>query len=155
MISWVSPRFEFRSRESLFPTLDCSIRLLGKNAILLGVCKLRILAVGYYCLYSFQTTRRHSYDGYSINISIFNSFFLGIYPVGVTDFRPYFMQIIGYNSINVHRIPTKVGTEICLNVPIKCAKLQSNPITHSCLWRILQNEEDEEKEEEEKPKKLK
>ena len=45
-ISWVFPRFEFRSRECLFHALDCSIRLLGKIAVLLGVYKLRILAVG-------------------------------------------------------------------------------------------------------------
>ena len=45
-ILWVSPRFEFRSRECLFHALDCSIRLLGEIAVLLGVYKLRILAVG-------------------------------------------------------------------------------------------------------------
>ena len=47
MISWVFPRFEFsRSRECLFHVLDCSMRLLGEIAVLLGVYKLRILAVG-------------------------------------------------------------------------------------------------------------
>ena len=56
---------------------------------------------------SFQTTKRHSYDGYSIYISIFNSFFQGVYPVGVTNLRPYFTHIIGHNSVYVHRIPTK------------------------------------------------
>ena len=35
----------------------------------------------------------------------------------MTDLRPYFTQIIGHNSVNVHRIPTKVGTEIRLNEP--------------------------------------
>ena len=45
-IPWVFPRFEFRSRECLFHALDCSIRLLGEIAVLLGVYKLRILAVG-------------------------------------------------------------------------------------------------------------
>ena len=82
---------------------------------------------------SFQTTKRHSYDGYSIYISIFNSFLKGVYPVGVTDLQPYFTHIIGYNSVNVHRIPTTVGTEICLNEPFKCAKLQPYPSTHSCF----------------------
>ena len=43
-ISWVFPRFEFRSRECLFHVLDCSMRLLGEIAVLLGVFKLRILA---------------------------------------------------------------------------------------------------------------
>ena len=52
-------------------------------------------------------------------IAIFNSFLQGVYPVGVTDLPPYFMQIIGHNSMNVHRIPTKVGTEIRLNEPFK------------------------------------
>ena len=45
-ITWVFPRFEFRSRECLFHALDCFMRLLGEMAVLLGVYKLRILAVG-------------------------------------------------------------------------------------------------------------
>ena len=46
-ISWVFPRFEFPlSRECLFYALDYSMRLLGEIAVLLGVYKLRILAVG-------------------------------------------------------------------------------------------------------------
>ena len=44
--------------------------------------------------------------------------------MGVTDLRPYFTQIIGHNVTNVYRIPTKVGTEIRLNEPFKCAKFQ-------------------------------
>ena len=36
------------------------------------------------------------------------------------------MQIIGHNSVNVHRIPTKLGTEIRFNEPFTCAKLQPN-----------------------------
>ena len=35
------------------------------------------------------------------------------------------MQIIGHNSVNVHRIPTKVGTEIRLNEPFKCANFSA------------------------------
>ena len=53
--------------------------------------------------------------------------------MGVTDLRPYFMQIIGHNSMNFHRIPTKRGTEIRLNEPFKCAKFQPDPSTHSCF----------------------
>ena len=55
----------------------------------------------------------------------------GVYPVGVTDFRPYFTRIIDHNSVNVHRIPTKVGTEIRLNEPFKCAKFQPDWCTNS------------------------
>ena len=46
-----------------------------------------------------------------------------------------FTHIIGHNSLNVHRIPTKVGTEIRLNVnePLKCAKFQPYPSTQSCF----------------------
>ena len=51
--------------------------------------------------------------------------------MGVTDLRPYFTQIIGHDSVNVHRIPTKLGTEIRLNEPFKCAKFQPDPSTHS------------------------
>ena len=53
--------------------------------------------------------------------------------MGVTDLRPYFTQIIGHNSVNVHRIATKLGTEIRLNEPFKCAKFQPDPSTHSCF----------------------
>ena len=52
---------------------------------------------------------------------------------GVTDLRLYFTQIIGHNSVNFHRIPTKIGTEIRLNKPFTCAKFQPNPSTHSCF----------------------
>ena len=45
-ISWAFPQFEFRSRESLFHALDCSVCLLGEIAVLLDVYKLRILSVG-------------------------------------------------------------------------------------------------------------
>ena len=68
---------------------------------------------------SFQTTRRHSYNGYSIYIAIFTSFLQGVYPIGMTEIRPYFTQIIGNNSVNVHRIPIKLGTEIHFNEPLR------------------------------------
>ena len=53
--------------------------------------------------------------------------------MGVTDLRPYFTQIIGNNSVNVHRIPTKLGTEIRLNEPFKCANFQHDWSTNSCF----------------------
>ena len=53
--------------------------------------------------------------------------------MGVTDLRLYFTQIIGHNSVNVHRIPTKVCTEIRLNEPFKCANFQSDWSMHSCF----------------------
>ena len=51
--------------------------------------------------------------------------------MGVTEVRHYFTQIVGHNSMNVHRIPTKLGTEICLNEPIKYSKFQLDRST--CL----------------------
>ena len=66
----------------------------------------------------------------------------------MTDLRLYFTQIIGHNSVNVHRIPTKVGTEIHLNEPFKCANFQPDPSCIRVLWRILRsvrNEVEEEK----------
>ena len=77
--------------------------------------------------------KRHSYDGYSIYIAMFNSFLQGVYPVGVIDLRPYFTQIIDHKTVNVHRIPTKVGIEIRLNEPFKCHKLQPDWSTYSCF----------------------
>ena len=51
--------------------------------------------------------------------------------MGVTDLRHYYTQIIGHNSMNVHRILTKLGNEIRLNEPFKCAKVQPNWSMHS------------------------
>ena len=73
----------------------------------------------------------------------------------MTDLRPYFTQIIGNNSVNVHRIPTKVGTEIRLNEPFKCAKFQPDPSSLRVLWRILRSVRNEEEVEEEKNKEIK
>ena len=53
--------------------------------------------------------------------------------MGVTDPRPYFTQIIGNNSMHVHRIPTKLGTEIRLNEPFMHAKFQPDWSTNSCF----------------------
>ena len=62
--------------------------------------------------------------------------------MGVTVLRPNFTQIIGHNSVNVHRIPTKLGTEIRFN--------------ESILQSVRKEEEgeveEEEKNEEKKPK---
>ena len=66
----------------------------------------------------------------------------------MTDLRPYFTQIIGHNSVNVHRIPTKVGTQIRLNEPFKCAKFQPDPSTNSCFMADFANVRNEEVEEE-------
>ena len=83
-------------------------------------------------------------------------FLKGVYPVGVTDLRPYFTQIIGHNSVNVHRIPTKVGTEIRLNEPFKCVK-NFSPIRARIrvLWWILRSVRNEEVEEEKKYEEIK
>ena len=96
---------------------------------------------------SFQTTKRHSYDGYSIYISIFNSFLQGVYPVGVTDLRLYFTHIIGHNSVNVHRIPTKGGTESALMSPSSVPNFSPIGVRIRVLWRILRNEDEEKHEE--------
>ena len=74
----------------------------------------------------FQTTKRHSYDGYSIYIAIFNSFHEAVYPVGVTTNRSCFTRIIGHNSRTVHRICTKFDARICLWSPFLCAKFQGD-----------------------------
>ena len=83
---------------------------------------------------SFQTTKRHSYDGYSIYIAIFNSFHEAVYPVGVTTNRSCFTRIIGHNSSTIHRICTKFDARIRRWTPFLCAKVQSNRST--CLHFI-------------------
>ena len=53
--------------------------------------------------------------------------------MGVTDLRPYFTQIIDHNSVNSYRIPSKIGTEIRLNEPFTCAKVQPDWSMHPCF----------------------
>ena len=52
--------------------------------------------------------------------------------MGMTEVQPYFI-IINHNSMNVHRIPTKVGSEIHCNEPFKCAKFQPDWSMHWCF----------------------
>ena len=99
---------------------------------------------------SFQTTKRHSYDGYSIYIAIFNSFYEAIYPVGVTTNRSCFTQIIGHNSHIIHRICTKFDARICLWTPFLCATFQGDRSTCLCFIAIFASVR---KHEEEKTKK--
>ena len=66
------------------------------------------------------------YDGYSIYITIFNSFHAAVYPVGVTTNRSCFTQIIGHNSRTNHKICTKFDARICLWIPFLCTTFQDN-----------------------------
>ena len=85
---------------------------------------------------SFQTTKRHSYDGYSIYIAIFNSFHEAVYPVGVTTNRFCFTRIIGHNSWT----------------PVLCAKFQVDRNRRLRFIAIFASvRKDEEKNEEKKP----
>ena len=78
---------------------------------------------------SFQITKTHSYDGYSIYIAIFNSFNEAVYPVDVTTNRSCFTRIIGHNSRTIHRFCTKVDARIRRWTPFLCAKLQGDRST--------------------------
>ena len=98
---------------------------------------------------SFQTTKRHSYDGYSIYIAIFNSFHEAVYPVGVTTNRSCFTRIIGHNSCTIHRICTKFDARICLWTPFLCAKFQGDRSTRLLVIAIFASVR---KDEEEKTK---
>ena len=51
----------------------------------------------------------------------------------VTELWPYFTQIIGNTSVKVHRIPTKVGTQIHFNKPFKCAKIHPDWSMYLCF----------------------
>ena len=65
--------------------------------------------------------------------------------MGVTEVRPYFMQIISHNSMNVYWIPTKLVTEICLNKPFQYAKFKPVGACVDVLWWILRSVRNEEK----------
>ena len=73
----------------------------------------------------------------------------------MTDLRPYFTQIIGHNSVNVHRIPTKVGTGIRLNELFKVPYFSPIRARIRVLWRILRSVRNEEEVEEEKNEEIK
>ena len=98
---------------------------------------------------SFQTTKRHSYDGYSIYIAIFNSFHEAVYPVGVTTNQSCFMQIIGHNSCIIHWICTKFDARIHLWTPFLCAKFQVDQtmrLHFITIFASVQKHEEEKKE---------
>ena len=71
--------------------------------------------------------------------------------MGVTDLRPHFTRVIDHNSVNVHRIPTKVGTEIRLIMrPSRVPNFSPIGARIRVLWWILRsvrNEEEEKNEE--------
>ena len=97
---------------------------------------------------SFQTTKRHSYDGYSIYIAIFNSFHEVVYPVGVTTNRSCFTRIIGHNSQTIHRICTKCDARIRLWTPLLCAKFQGDRSTRLrfiAIFASVRKDEEEKK----------
>ena len=60
-----------------------------------------------------------------------------VYPVGMKYLWPYFTWIIGHNSLVLHLILYKVGTEIHFNEPFMHSKFQLDWI--HVLWPILQN----------------
>ena len=64
--------------------------------------------------------------------------------MGVTDLQPYFTQTIGNNSVNVNRIPTKLGTEVRLNEPLRMPNFSSIGARIRVLWRILRGVRKEE-----------
>ena len=86
---------------------------------------------------SFQTTKRHSYDSYSIYIAIINSFHEAVYPVGVTTNRSCRTRIIGHNSLTIDRICTTFDARIRLRSPFLCAKFQGDRSTQLCFIAIF------------------
>ena len=97
---------------------------------------------------SFQTTKRHSYDGYSIYIAIFNSFHEVVYPVDVTTNRSCFTRIIGHNSWTIHRICTKFDARIRLWTPFLCTKFlgdRSTRLLVIAIFASVRKDEEEEK----------
>ena len=103
---------------------------------------------------SFQTTKRHSYDGYSIYIAIFNSFHEAVYPVGVKTNRSCYTRIIGHNSRNIHQLCTKFDATIHLWTPFLCAKFQGDRGTRLCFIAMFASvqKHEEEKNKEKKSK---
>ena len=53
----------------------------------------------------FNLQKRYSYGGYSRYVTTFNSLLEAVYPVSVKANLFHFTQIIGYNYVNIYRIP--------------------------------------------------
>ena len=97
---------------------------------------------------SFQTTKTHSYNGYSIYIAIFNSLHEAVYPVGVTTNRSCFTRISGHNFRTIHRICTTFDSRIRLWTPFLCAKFQGDRSTHLrfiAIFAIVRKHKEEKK----------
>ena len=107
---------------------------------------------GFY-LDSFQTTKRHSYDGYSIYIAIFNSFHEAVYPVSVTTNRSCFTRIIGHNSCTIHRNYIKFDARMRRWTPIRCAKFHGDRSTRLLVIAIFSSVRKDEEEEKKTKKK--
>ena len=81
---------------------------------------------------SFQTTKRHSYDGYSIYIEQFSTHSMKRFTslpstvVGVTTNRSCFTRIIGHDARTIDRNCTKCDDRIRLWTPFLCAKFQGD-----------------------------
>ena len=67
--------------------------------------------------------------------------------MGVTEVLSNFTRIFSHNSVIVHRIATKFGTEIYFKSPFKCATFQLVWSMGLCLWWILQSVQNENNEE--------
>ena len=72
----------------------------------------------------------------------------------MTDLRPYFTQIIGHNSVNVHQIVPKLVQRSALMSPLSVPNFSPIRARIRVLWRILRSvrNEVEEKTEEIKTK---
>ena len=53
--------------------------------------------------------------------------------MGMTEVQLYFTRIISLNFVNVHQIPTKLGTVIQFNEPFTGAKCQPDWSTYWCF----------------------
>ena len=62
----------------------------------------------------------------------------------MTDLRPYFTQIIGHNSVNVHRIPKKLVQRSALMNPLRVPNFSPIGARIRVLWRILRSVRNEE-----------
>ena len=60
-----------------------------------------------------------------------------VYPVGMTDLRPYFTQIIGHNPVNVHQIPTMLVLKFALMSPLSVPNFSLIRVRIRVLWWIL------------------
>jgi len=90
---------EYSNYRLIFSSLCKRLQYSWVDFFITNLDRVILTLVGFFCVISlcyfpdsFQITKGHSYDGYSIYLPSFNQFLPAIHPVGVTDLRSFLLK---------------------------------------------------------------